>query len=218
MKTRNSFTKNKRKIIRYTGIALIVIGLLVIIWPLYINFIMARREVAILTSWEEELKSLQNTTSNTVNNVKEDEKNQQLKKETRLIDPEKKLPFRITIPKIDVDWLVNEGTDYATLRKGPGHFAGSALPGETGTCLVAGHRTTYGAPFNRLDELEKGDKILLETTGNEKFTYIVTRSEAVLPTDMTVVENTSYPSLVLSTCTPKYFATRRLIVHARIAE
>jgi len=117
MKTRNSFTKNKRKIIRYTGIALIVIGLLVIIWPLYINFIMVRREVAILTSWEEELKSLQNTTSNTVNNVKEDEKNQQLKKETRLIDPEKKLPFRITIPKIDVDWLVNEGTDYAILKK-----------------------------------------------------------------------------------------------------
>jgi len=117
-----------------------------------------------------------------------------------------------------VDWLVNEGTDYATLRKGPGHFADSALPGETGTCLVAGHRTTYGAPFNRLDELEEGDEILLETTGNEKFTYVVTHSEAVLPTDMTVVENTGYPSLVLSTCTPKYFATRRLIIYARIAE
>jgi len=128
MKTRNFFINHKRKIIRYTGIALIVIGLLVIIWPLYINFIMARREVAILTSWEEELKSLQNTTSNTANNVKEDEKNQELKKEVRLIDPEKKLPFRITIPKIDVDWLVNEGTDYATLRKGPGHFADMELP------------------------------------------------------------------------------------------
>jgi len=101
---------------------------------------------------------------------------------------------------------------------GPGYYISSALPGEEGTCLVAGHRTTYGAPFNRLGELEEGDEIIIETEGNEKFTYIVTGMEAVLPTDMSVLENTDYPSLVLSTCTPKYYATRRLIIYARIAE
>lgn len=203
------FRRNKRKIIRYGGIALIIIGLIVIIWPFYINFVMVRREADILASWDEELASLQ-TGDN-------EEDNQTSGKETGVVDPEKKLPFKISIPKIDLEWTVREGTDPRTLKKGPGFYIGSTLPGEAGTCVVSGHRTTYGAPFNRLDELEEGDEIFLETTGDEEFTYIVTGQEAVLPTDLTVLENTDYPSLVLSTCTPKYFATRRLIIFARLA-
>ncbi len=210
MRTKSFFRRNKRKIIRYGGIALIVIGLVIIIWPFYINFVMVRREADVLASWEEGLATIQIGSE-------EDETRPAPEKETKLIDPEKKLPFKISIPKIDLEWTVNEGTDSATLKKGPGFYIGSALPGEDGTCVVAGHRTTYGAPFNRLDELEESDEILIETIGNEEFTYIVTEQKAVLPTDMSVLENTDYPSLVLSTCTPKYFATRRLIIFARIA-
>ncbi len=210
MKIKKFYKKHKIKIIRYTGIALIIMGLSVIIWPFYTSFIMARRELDILSSWEEETEL--------TGGEKGDGINGKLEKENIPVDTEKKVPFRITIPDIELDWIVNKGTDYATLRKGPGYYISSALPGEEGTCLVAGHRTTYGAPFNRLGELEEGDEIIIETEGNEKFTYIVTGMEAVLPTDMSVLENTDYPSLVLSTCTPKYYATRRLIIYARIAE
>jgi len=208
MEMKSFFSRNKRKIIRYGGIALIIAGLVVLIWPFYINFVMVRREADVLASWGEGLAS-PGTGDNEGNGQKAGE-------ETELIDPEQKLPFKISIPEIDMEWMVNEGTDSRTLKQGPGFFVGSAFPGEIGTCVVAGHRTTYGAPFSRLDELEEGDEIIIETTGNEEFTYIVTGQEAVLPTDLSVLENTDYPSLVLSTCTPKYFATRRLIIFARI--
>lgn len=212
MKIKKFFKSNKRKIIRYGGIALIVIGIVVLVWPFYINFVMVRRERAVLSAWDEEMMPPQDTAA------EDSSSGSEAQLEIKLIDPEKKLPFKISIPAIDTEWLVREGTDFATLRQGPGFYISSALPGEDGTCVVAGHRTTYGAPFNRLDELEKGDEILIATEGNEKFTYLVTGQEAVLPTDLSVLENTDYPSLVLSTCTPKYYSTRRLIIYARITE
>jgi LPXTG-site transpeptidase (sortase) family protein len=204
------FIRHKRKIIRYSGITLIVAGLLVILFPIYTNFIMAGREDSVLAAWEEGVAYVQG--------ADDLEDGQVLERDIEVIDPEMKLPFQISIPEIDLSWLVNEGTDYVTLRKGPGFYIGSAFPGETGTCVVAGHRTTYGAPFNRLDELEEEDEIFIETFGNEKFTYIVTGQESVYPDDLSVLENTDYPSLVLSTCAPKYFATRRLIIFADIKE
>ena len=207
---KNFFYRHKRKIIRYSGIALIVIGLAVIIYPLYTNFIMARREVDILTAWNEEMVYVQDTDDGETGLV--------LERDMKVVDTEMKLPFQISIPEINLSWIVNKGTDYRTLRQGPGFFTASAFPGEAGTCVVAGHRTTYGAPFNRLDELDEGDEIFIETFGNEKFTYIVTGRESVYPQDVSVLESTEYPSLVLSTCTPKYFATRRLIIFASIEE
>lgn len=218
MDTKKSFPGKKRKIIRYLGIALIIIGLAIIIYPFYTNLILARREADILTSWNVELASLQDTNDNKEIESTNNKEDLILEKDTKLVDPEKKLPFKISIPEIDLEWVVNEGTDYRTLREGPGFYIGSTLPGEAGTCVVAGHRSTYGAPFNRLDELEEGDEIFLETDGNEEFTYIVTGKKAVIPTDISVLENTDYPTLLLSTCTPKYFATRRLVIFARIIE
>jgi LPXTG-site transpeptidase (sortase) family protein len=209
-KLKKFFIKHKRKIIRYSGITLIVAGLIVILFPLYTNFIMAGREDSVLAAWEEGVVYVQGADDG--DNVKV------LERDTEIIDPEMKLPFMISIPEINLNRQVREGTDYGTLKLGPGFYIGSAFPGETGTCVVAGHRTTYGAPFNRLDELEEGDEIFIETFGNEKFTYIVTGQESVYPDDLSVLENTDYPSLVLSTCTPKYFATRRLIIFADIKE
>ena len=200
----------KRKILRYGGIFLIIVGIAVLIYPFYTNFILKRREAAILASWDEEVSTEQEYQESIT------EEEYELQKETLLVDPTKKIPFKITIPELGVEWIVNEGTDYVTLREGPGHYTSSALPGEVGKCVIAGHRTTYGAPFNRVDELEEGDEILIETLGNEDFTYIVTDNFEVIPTDMSVLETTDYPSLILSTCTPKYFATRRLIIFAEI--
>ena len=202
----------KRKILRYGGIFLIIVGIAILIYPFYTNFIMKRREVSVLASWDEELSAEQEYQESIT------EEEYELQKETLIVDPTKKIPFKITIPEIEVEWIVNEGTDYVTLKEGPGHYIVSALPGEVGKCIIAGHRTTYGAPFNRVDELEEGDEILIETLGNEDFTYIVTANFNVIPTDMSVLDTTDYPSLILSTCTPKYFATRRLIIFAEIPD
>jgi sortase A len=81
---------------------------------------------------------------------------------------------QIRIPKLDVDWTVVEGTSVADLRKGPGHFAGAPMPGQYGNAAIAGHRTTYGAPFNRVDELVPGDEIRIETLWGGNYLYRVT--------------------------------------------
>jgi sortase A len=123
----------------------------------------------------------------------------------------------ITIKKIDVDWAVVEGVQLPDLAKGPGHYPGTPLPGQIGNAAIAGHRTTHGAPFFRLNELAKGDKIVVRTLAGT-YTYIVSGAPfAVQPTDYGVVANTSDAQLTLTTCNPRYSAAERLIVHAKLA-
>lgn len=124
---------------------------------------------------------------------------------------------RIDIPKIGLDQVVVEGTTTADLRMGPGHYAGTALPGEPGNVGIAGHRTTYGHPFYRLAELAPGDSIALAVPG---FTwrYVVTGSAVVAPSDVAVIGPVGPGGwLTLTTCNPPYQATTRLIVRARLA-
>lgn len=120
---------------------------------------------------------------------------------------------RIRIPKIDVDWVFVEGIDPEDLKKGPGHYPGTPLPGGEGNVAIAGHRTTYGAPFNRLDELTQGDEITV-TNGTEVYVYRVTENKIVAPTDLSVVAPTADPKLTLTTCHPKFSARQRLIIVA----
>ncbi|MHB8669846.1 MAG: class E sortase [Acidimicrobiales bacterium] len=121
----------------------------------------------------------------------------------------------IRIPRIGVDQAVVEGTSVADLRKGPGHYRRSPLPGQHGNVAIAGHRTTYGAPFNRIDELKPGDPILLTTTKGAAI-YEVTGQQVVTPSHREVLEDQHDDRLTLTTCNPKYFATQRLIVTARL--
>jgi sortase A len=111
-----------------------------------------------------------------------------------------------------------EGTSRDDLKKGPGHYLGTPMPGHLGNAAIAGHRTTYGAPFNRLDELENGDKITVLTVQGA-FTYEVFEQLTVKPTDTYVVDPPPSPLeawLTLTTCTPKGSASRRLVIHAKI--
>jgi sortase A len=101
------------------------------------------------------------------------------------------------------------------------HYGNTPLPGEGEPFAVAGHRTTYGAPFNRLDALEEGDPIFVETP-YATFRYSVAKTTEVMPDDTAVLRDRGY-ALVLTTCTPLYSASRRLIVwatldYARVAE
>ena len=121
----------------------------------------------------------------------------------------------ISIPKIGVQMVVVEGTDAEQLRSGPGHYPGTPLPGEQGNVAIAGHRTTYLHPFYDLNELVAGDHINVLTVQG-LFVYEVTTSQAVAPTDVAVVAPTPTPVLTLTTCNPRYSATQRLVVQAKL--
>ena len=121
----------------------------------------------------------------------------------------------ILIPRIDLDMVVVEGTDYTSLKEGPGHYIDTANPWDrSGRVGIAGHRTTYLHPFFNLDQVQAGDTIQL-LTGYGNYTYRVTRN-FVLPesTAEVVLQQTKRPTLVLTTCNPKYASSERLIVEA----
>ena len=119
------------------------------------------------------------------------------------------------IPKIGVDQVIREGVGVEDLKDGPGHYPGTALPGEVGTSAIAGHRTTYGAPFNRLDELDVGDPIEV-TTMKGIFRYEVMEELIVDPDAVWVLDDTPDGRLTLTTCNPKYSAAERLIIVAKL--
>jgi sortase A len=123
----------------------------------------------------------------------------------------------IVIPSIDLDMVVVQGTDYESLKKGPGHYLDTADPWDgTGRVGIAGHRTTYLAPFFDLDKVQVGDQISLLTRYG-RYDYEVTRN-FVLPEETAgvVLAQTPDPSLVLTTCNPKYASNQRLIVEAAL--
>jgi sortase A len=124
---------------------------------------------------------------------------------------------RMTIPRISLSKVFVAGTGTSDLRKGPGHYPYTPLPGVHGTVAIAGHRTTYGAPFRRLDKLRRGDQIQLRMPYGT-FTYRVQRTQIVPPTAVWVTRRTSYDRLVLSACHPLYSAAQRIIIFARLVD
>ena len=123
----------------------------------------------------------------------------------------------LVIPKIGVDKFVVEGTADDDLRRGPGHYQGTVLPGQDGNAAIAGHRTTYGAPFFRLNELHAGDLIYVTDLQGRRWVYKVSQPPAVVsPTDVAVLDPTPFAQLTLTTCNPRFSATSRLIVVARL--
>ena len=123
----------------------------------------------------------------------------------------------ISMPRIGVSTVVVAGTDGDDLRKGPGHYPGTPLPGVGGTVGIAGHRTTYGAPFRKIDKLRKGDRINVDMPYG-RFTYQVERSRIVPPTATWVTNKVSYDRLILSACHPLYSAKQRIVVFARLVQ
>jgi sortase A len=122
---------------------------------------------------------------------------------------------QIRIPKIGVDKIVVEGVTLDDLKRGPGHYADTPLPGQPGNAAIAGHRTTYGAPFNRIDELRPGDEILV-TTQQGAFRYEMTEQQIVSPSQVEVLENRGDNRLTLTACHPKYSASQRIVVVATL--
>lgn len=124
---------------------------------------------------------------------------------------------RIEAPDMNgLNMVFVQGTDESSLELGPGHYPETAMPGQGKTVAIAGHRTTYLAPFRHIDSMKKGDKITLKMPyGN--FIYSVEKTEIVDPSDVGIIHDTGFERLVLSACNPLYSASQRYIVFARLA-
>jgi sortase A len=123
---------------------------------------------------------------------------------------------RIWIPSIDASYVVVKGTDTEDLKSGPGIYSETSFPGIPGTTAIAGHRTTYLAPFREINLLKPGNRILLSMP-YAHFTYTVTGQRVVSPNDVNAaIAQVGYTRLVLSACTPVFTAEKRLLVYARL--
>lgn len=134
---------------------------------------------------------------------------------------------KLAIPTLGVETLVVEGTSPAALRAGAGHYPNTPLPGQAGNVAIAGHRTTYGKPFNRIDELRVGQEIWLSTPVGD-YRYVVTSPPSdwtvgehtdtaayiTLPKDWQVIDRRPGRTLTLTSCHPKGSAARRVVIHA----
>jgi sortase A len=123
---------------------------------------------------------------------------------------------RIRIPRIGVAMVVVKGAGAGALRKGPGTYDQTGLPGSPGTVAIAGHRTTYLAPFRHIDALRAGNRIVLEMP-YATFTYRVVRTRVVAPDALWILRRVSYDQLVLSACEPLFSASKRIVVFSRLA-
>lgn len=118
--------------------------------------------------------------------------------------------------------IVLDGVTAGDLRRGPGHYPGTAAPGDDGNVGIAGHRTTYGAPFYDLDDLRSGDEVHLVDDEGERWVYEVVEQRVVGPSDAWVIDDDprdqGHPLLTLTTCHPRFSAAERLIVWAELRD
>ena len=121
---------------------------------------------------------------------------------------------RMKVPRLGLNMIVVEGTDTQTLKKGPGRERSTYMPGQGHLVYIAGHRTTYSAPFSRIDALKRGDPVTFELP-YATFRYRITRSVIVQADDISRLKSPGYELLALQACHPRFFASQRYIAYAR---
>jgi sortase A len=121
---------------------------------------------------------------------------------------------RLRIPRLGLSEIIVNGTDPKSLKRGPGRYLGSAMPGEGKLVYIAGHRTTYGAPFSRIDRLRKGDRVFVELP-YATLEYAVTGHRIVAATETSVLKSKGREQLLLQACHPRFFASHRYIAYAK---
>lgn len=163
-------------------------------------------------------------------------RHQRVLEEQLLLEPVRPTPLEkielgralalIHIPRLgdDYRYAVVEGVDAGRLKMGPGHYPGTALPGQVGNFVISGHRTTYAAPFRNINRLRLGDEIVIDAR-EARYTYRVTAKKIVAPHQLEVIapvpgepgRRPTEAMITLTTCHPEYSARQRLIVFGRLA-
>jgi sortase A len=136
-------------------------------------------------------------------------------KQYRLSSKRGQVIGRLRVPRMGVNMLLVNGTDHDTLKKGPGRDGRTFMPGENRLIYIAGHRTTYLAPFSHIDRLRSGDRVTIEVPYGT-FIYAVTRHRIVKSTDLSVLRSPRHELVELQACHPRFFASHRYIVYAKL--
>jgi sortase A len=124
---------------------------------------------------------------------------------------------RLRVPRLGVDMLFVEGTDSESLKKGPGRYRKSFLPGEGELVYIAGHRTSYAAPFSRIDRLRRGDLVVVDVPYGT-FRYRITGHRIVKADEVSVLRSRHREVVALQACHPRFFASHRIIAYAKPAK
>ncbi len=205
-----------RRVVAATGRVLVTVGILILLLVAYqlwgTGIYEARQQSKLKHEFARSLRHESPTTTTTPDTVGPAPSTTTT---TTLPPPTGEAIALIRIPKIGVNSAVVQGIERPDLRKGPGHYPLTPMPGQVGNAAIAGHRTTYGAPFYRLDELAAGDDIAIRTVSGT-YHYRVTQQLIVKPTDVQVLDPTPDATLTLTTCNPRYSARQRLVVKATL--
>jgi sortase A len=198
------------------GVALLADGILTIVWQEPITALQQSRDQAALRT---DLQGLRRTLAAAPKVARESSAARMRRQALTLLRakrPDGSALGSVDIPRIGLKTVFVESTVHNALKKGPGHYRGTVLPGLYGTVGLAGHRTTYGAPFRRVDELSPGSRIILRMPYG-RFTYKVTGTRITTPSDASaLVSHAGTRRLVLTACHPLYSAAKRIVVSARL--
>lgn len=210
----------KIRLIRIIGLVLILAGVVIIAYPASTFLVTNRAQGQLRSDWDKIVKETTKNLSKTTKTSTEGSKTSDIDENNS--SNEKKIPpgkaaFRLIIPKINLDRIVVQGTEKTSLKMGPGHMVKTVLPGEPGVSVVSGHRTTYGAPFFRLDLVKNNDEIIVETA-TSRLVFIVYNVLTVNPNNASFISKTGDPIIALTTCTPIYSARQRLVVLAKLKD
>ncbi|MBA3802788.1 MAG: class E sortase [Acidimicrobiia bacterium] len=121
----------------------------------------------------------------------------------------------IEIPKLGLVRYVFEGVQLPTLDRGPGHWPGTAMPGEVGNAVIAGHRTSHNADFADLNSLRRGDEVIFNL-GDARHVYTVRKTEIVAPQSLWIIDQTRNATATLFACHPRGSVSQRIVVHLRL--
>jgi sortase A len=199
------------------GLLLITDGLLTIVWQEPITALQQSRDQAALRN---DLQGLRKTLAASTPKAPKETAQHRMQRQAAALDgagrPAGSAMGSLSIPKIGLKTVFVENTNHDALKRGPGHYKGTVLPGMPGTVGLAGHRTTYGAPFKRVNELKAGSRIIMNMPYGT-FTYKVTGWHITTPSDASsLVSHAGQHRLVLTACHPLYSAAKRIVVSARL--
>lgn len=211
MNARNRrFRSQKPTLSKKIGFFLIVIGLLIALYPVFTMAYGRYKQSLVLRHAEEQMKAERNK-------VKLEKDRDSKLMETTPVGKAGAWPItKIIIPKLGVEQIVQEGITADILKQSPGHYPKTVNPGQTGWCAIAGHRITFSAPFDRLNEMNQGDRIILETV-EARFVYLFESIVTVPDTANLDMPRTTKANVILTTCEPKTGSSHRLIVRGSLA-
>ena len=190
---------------KYLGKMLIALGCIIIIVAISLKIITDYKQKKIVDNYRNYISNIQNEDKSFNENKKAFETYTSQEQSSNIIGI-------LSIPKLDLNVGIGEGVDNETLKYSVGHFSDTAMPGQKGNFCVIGHRSyTYGEFFNRLDEIEENDEIIVEYNGKE-FKYKVTEIKVVKPEEVSVLNQSEEEEITLITCTPIRVGSHRLII------